>query len=212
LLVSPLPSQSSPLRRDSQGLRVCEFPENAFPGLSSLDLSLLSRVFRFRRRCSLFLPVRAATASFAVSFPFDVFLVGGSHLSPKGYHPLGYVASSAFHTLSRSFSALYLPALFHAGPVLGVSPFRVLRRSLSIPLFRASLPSCGLQILLPAVSVGLNSWAFLGVPFFEPTIFLIRRSEVPVPLQGFSPRERLFFPPKLFICNGNPRPSWAFSS
>jgi hypothetical protein len=81
------------------------------------------------------------------SFPYDVFPVVGSHLPPEAYHSSGYVASSAFRTLSRLFSARYLPALFHAGPAHGVSPFRVLRRPQSDPLFRASLPSCGLRAL-----------------------------------------------------------------
>ena len=49
---------------------------------------------------------------------------GGQPLVP-GVPALGSVASSAFLTLSRPYSARHLPALFHAGAVLGVVPFRV---------------------------------------------------------------------------------------
>jgi hypothetical protein len=53
--------------------------------------------------------------------PSDVFPVRGSH-SPWGYQPQ-VRALSAFLTLSGPYSASHLPALFHAGPALGVSPF-----------------------------------------------------------------------------------------
>jgi hypothetical protein len=62
------------------------------------------------------------TASLAVSFPYDVFPDMGSHIPPRVYHARGYGAFSAFLTLSRLSSAHDLPALFHAGPVLGVFP------------------------------------------------------------------------------------------
>jgi hypothetical protein len=101
------------------------------------------------------------------SFPFGVFLVVGSHLTPKVYLSLGSVASSAFRTLSRPFSTRYLPALFRAGPAHGVSPFRVLRRPQSGWLFRASLPSCGLRALIFAVSTGLESVSFPRSPTFS---------------------------------------------
>jgi hypothetical protein len=41
---------------------------------------------------------------------------------------------------------------------------------------------------------------------------MIRRLSEPVPLQGFNPCGRLFFPSELFARNGKPRPSWAFAS
>jgi hypothetical protein len=65
---------------------------------------------------------RQATTSHAVPFPFGVFPVAASYLPPRGYQPLGYGAFSAFRTLSRPSSAHHLPALFHAGPALGVYP------------------------------------------------------------------------------------------
>jgi hypothetical protein len=101
------------------------------------------------------------------SFPFGVFPVVGSHLTPKVYHSLGSVASSAFRALSRLFSTRYLPALFHAGPAHGVSPFRVLRRPQSSGLFRASLPSCGLRAPISAVPIGLESVSFPRSPTFS---------------------------------------------
>ena len=53
--------------------------------------------------------------------PFGVFLPTGSH-SPRGSALWVTGAFPAFHTLSRLSSTHYLPALFHAGPALGVSP------------------------------------------------------------------------------------------
>lgn len=52
--------------------------------------------------------------------PLRRFPVRGQPLSSRGYQPPGSGASSAFRTLSRLSSAHELPALFHAGPVLGV--------------------------------------------------------------------------------------------
>lgn len=174
---------------------------------------LLSRVFRFRRRCGL-VPFRAECRNCLPcgSFPFGVFPVVGSHLTPKVYHSLGSVASSAFRALSRPYSARYLPALFHAGPALGVSPFRVLRRPQSDPLFRASLPSCGSRALISTASIGLESVSFPRSLTFSSRSLMIRRLSELVPLQGFNPCGRLLFPPELFVQDGNSRPSWASSS
>lgn len=55
--------------------------------------------------------------------PFDVFPVAGSHFFP-GLPLPGYGAFSTFRTSSRPSSTRYLPALFHAGPTLGVPPRR----------------------------------------------------------------------------------------
>jgi hypothetical protein len=74
--------------------------------------------------------------------PLRRFPSCGQSLTSRGYHFPGYVAFSAFLTLSRPFSTHCLPALFHAGPALGVSPSGSLtpRRG---QLSRAFLPSCG---------------------------------------------------------------------
>jgi hypothetical protein len=77
------------------------------------------------------------------SLPLRRFPVRGQPLTSRGYQPPGYGAFSAFLTLSRLSSAHGLPALFHAGPVLGVLPSRVDFRSRSRVLFRKPLPSCG---------------------------------------------------------------------
>jgi hypothetical protein len=77
------------------------------------------------------------------SLPLRRFPVRGQPHSSRGYQPPGSGAFSAFLTLSRLSSAHGLPALFHAGPVLGVLPFKVYFRSRSRAFFRRPLPSCG---------------------------------------------------------------------
>ena len=54
--------------------------------------------------------------------PLRRFPDNGQLHTPEGYQPSGYDAFSAFHTLSRLSSTRCLPAIFHAGPALGVSP------------------------------------------------------------------------------------------
>jgi hypothetical protein len=54
--------------------------------------------------------------------PLRRFPGNGQLPTPRVYHTRGYDTFSAFLTLSRLSSAQILPALFHAGPVLGVSP------------------------------------------------------------------------------------------
>jgi hypothetical protein len=66
----------------------------------------------------------------------------GSHL-PQAFQFLGFGTFSAFLTLSRSSSAHHLPALFHAGPALGVTPFRADFLLRSCTFFRTPMPSCG---------------------------------------------------------------------
>lgn len=75
------------------------------------------------------------------SLPFGVFPERGSH-SPRGYQPR-VRALSAFLTLSGLFSASPLPALFRAGPALGVSPFGADLHPQSRAPSRTPLPSCG---------------------------------------------------------------------
>jgi hypothetical protein len=76
----------------------------------------------------------------------------GQPLGSRSNQLPGYGASSAFRTLSRLFSALSLPALFHAGPVLGVLPFKVDSHPRSRTLSQAPLPSCGWSVFLASVS------------------------------------------------------------
>jgi hypothetical protein len=64
-----------------------------------------------------------AAASLAVSSPSTFSRQRAATYLPR-LPALGYGAFSAFLTLSRPSSAPCLPALFHAGPALGVFPFR----------------------------------------------------------------------------------------
>jgi hypothetical protein len=160
------------------------FPLSAFRSSPESDRHVAAAVFTlFRSNIRNCLPCGF--------FPFDVFPTSGSHLSPRGNHPLGYVAFSAFLTLSRLCSTRGLPAMFHAGPALGVSPSRVLRHSQSDRLSRAYQPSCGSQTFLFTVSTGFGS---VGVPRTIPRIPAGLSDAVtsrPAPLQGFFPCEQL---------------------
>jgi hypothetical protein len=125
---------------------VCQFDLAA---LSSSSLSFPSRVFRPFRPLSLssqLPPLR--------SLPLRRFPDRGQPLSPGGTTPR-YVALSAFRTLSGLFSDRCLPALFHAGPVLGVSSFRAVFRPQSIqPLDLLAL--LRLAARFPAASIFLR--------------------------------------------------------
>lgn len=120
----------------------CQVPER-FDSLklSSLSLSLLSRVFHSSAAASdnLKRVVSNTTASHVVSSPSTFSQQWVATLS-QDYHILS-CAFSVFHTLSRLYSTHYLSALFHADPVHGVQPFRVNLRPESDPSFRISLPS-----------------------------------------------------------------------
>jgi hypothetical protein len=95
-------------------------------GFSSLSLSLLSRVFHSVAVAALsFLQDPNQQLPLLQFSPLRRFPNNGQLLTPEGYQPSGYVAFSAFLTLSRLSSARRLPALFHAGPALGVLPSRV---------------------------------------------------------------------------------------
>jgi hypothetical protein len=73
-------------------------------------------------------------------------------LIPRGTIPR-VRALSAFLTLSGLYSTRHLPALFHAGPALGVAPFKAEIHSRSRTSSRRSLPSCGLPTVRPPSQV-----------------------------------------------------------
>jgi hypothetical protein len=132
-------------------------------------------------------------------FPFGVFPKVGSYLPPEKNHFPGYVAFSAFLTLSRLYSTHFLPALSHTGPTFGVSLSRVLRRPQIDSLSRASLPSCGFQATGGYRNNRAGHCKFLGVPASHPVRpFSLRPRPVFAPLQGFAPCGRLFFTLDLF--------------
>jgi hypothetical protein len=90
--------------------------------------------------------------------PLQRFLDRGQPLTSRGYHSSGYVASSAFRTLSRLFSARGPPALFHAGPALGV--FSLQGPSASVERFAFSGISSLLWFFLSSIlrRIGLAGW------------------------------------------------------
>jgi hypothetical protein len=126
-----------------------------FPGLPSRNLSLPSRVSITRK------PPGEGPRSDVIRLPPMRFLPlrripgTGQPLLP-GIPLPGSGASSAFLTLARLSSAQHLPALFHAGPARGVSPFRADFHSQSRTFFRRPIPSCGwsvnlrYRVLIPA--------------------------------------------------------------
>jgi hypothetical protein len=114
--------------------------------------------------------------------PLRRFPGAGQPLIP-GIPLPGYGASSAFLTLSRLSSAQHLPALFHAGPALGVAPFKAEFHLQSRTFSRRPIPSCGwsvnlrFRVLLPAsvlASAEAEAATFMG--FCLPRGFtLVRR-------------------------------------
>jgi len=121
--------------------------------------------------------------------PLRRFPVRGQPLSSRGYQPPGSGAFSAFLTLSRPSSAHGLPALFHAGPVLGVLPSRADFHSQSRTFSRRPLPSCGWFALVPRC-FGLPGYVdALGCAHYPRPTFAKQRSRERTPLQGLAPRE-----------------------
>jgi len=120
-------------------------------------------------------------------FPFDVFPASGSYLFLEGTS-LQVRALSAFLTLSGLSSARGLPALFHAGPALGVFPFRVVfTRRAALPLGRSCPPEVGWYRRFR-----LDGRASSGPGVPESRIGRLsrrRRVSIPAPLQGFAPCE-----------------------
>jgi len=110
-------------------------------------------------------------------------------------------ALSAFRTLSGLCSARRLPALFHAGPAHGVSPFRDDLHPQSRASSRTPLPSCGWPtILAPSRPPRLprapgDARARLG------RLSRRRRFRPPAPLQGLAPCE---WPCRRADCSGQP--------
>jgi len=155
---------------------------------SSLDLSLPSRAPLHRRRrlrgCPhrrlpplRFLPLRRLPGT------GQLLILGGTSLQVR--------ALSAFLTLAGPSSARVLPALFHAGPALGVHPFRVDLHSQSRAPSRTPLPSWGWRVFL---APSRPPWPRQGPG--KPLCCLgrlsrRRRFRRPVPLQGIAPCERL---------------------
>jgi hypothetical protein len=129
-------------------------------GRSSLGLSLPSRARLHCRRRLRGHPLRGFLP--CGSFPFGVFPVPGSY-SSRGVPILGYVPSQRFARSQGFFSARGLPALLHAGPALGVSPFRVefTRRAVR-PLGRRCPPGVGSS---PSYRPGFRGFfGLLGIP------------------------------------------------
>jgi len=156
-------------------------------GLSTHSLSLLSRVLQLWCR-RLGLPERRLPP--LRFLPLRRFPVRGQPLSSRGYQPSGSGAFSAFLTLSRLSSAHELPALFHAGPVLGVLPFRVCFHSRSCTFSRRSLPSCGWRVFV-LCCFGLPGYVTaLGCDQLSQAYLVEAASRKRAPLQGLAPRER----------------------
>jgi hypothetical protein len=125
---------------------------------------------------------------------------------------LGLVASSAFRTLSRLCSNRCLPALFHAGPALGVLPSGLISLA-GHWLFRAS---CPLVVGLP-VFVGAPAFRFAaGFLGDHPAKHLVK------PLRNTTqpglPHFRAFISARVCVSSRRirsrkrPQPSWAFPS
>jgi hypothetical protein len=151
------------------GLRFADLSEKiAFPGLSSLDLALLFRVPLHRCRRWRGEPrLRLPPLRF---LPLRRFPDPGQLLLPEGTS-FRLRALSAFLTLSGPCSARDLPALFHAGPALGVLPFRVDLHSQSRTSFRMPLPSWGSRLDVTAASTTLAAVG-IGVPLATTAVFL----------------------------------------
>jgi len=79
--------------------------------------------------------------SLEVCFPYSVFPARSSGIM-DGLATARPPAPPGFLNLLTLLSAPDLPALFHAGPALGVTPFRALLLSRSRTLSPAPLPSC----------------------------------------------------------------------
>jgi len=120
-------------------------------------------------------------------FPFDVFPATGSYFFLEGTS-LQVRALSAFLTLSGLSSARGLPALFHAGPALGVLPFRVeFTRRADRPLGW----SCPLEVgWNRRFRLGCRAPTGPGAPACcSGRLSRKRHVSVPAPLQGFAPCE-----------------------
>jgi hypothetical protein len=89
----------------------------SFSERSSRDLSLPSRVCTLWSRRAGFTLTRLPPTRFDSLRRFPGV---GQPLTPE-LPALGSVTFTAFLTLSRFYSARHLPALFHAGPALGIS-------------------------------------------------------------------------------------------
>jgi hypothetical protein len=122
------------------------------PRLSSHSLSLLSRVQQLWRHLGASLSGMLFQLPSLRFLPLRRFPDHGQLHNSRDYQASGYGTSSAFLTLSRFCSAHNLPALFHAGPVLEVAPFKVVTHSRSCARSHVPLPSCGFQDLLAADS------------------------------------------------------------
>jgi hypothetical protein len=152
-----------------RGLRFADPSEKiAFPGLSSLDLALPFRVLLHRCRRLRGEPhARLPPLRF---LPLRRFPDPGQLLLPE-VTSFRLHALSAFLTLSGPCSARDLPALFHAGPALGVLPFRVDLHSQSRTSSRMPLPSWGSRLDVTDASTALAA-SGIGVPLATMAVFL----------------------------------------
>lgn len=173
-------------------------------GVTSLDLSLLSRVLLPWRRCQ---KQSVWQLPLLRSLPLRRLPdVGQPHTSERN-HPLGYGAFSAFLTLARPSSAQHLPAILGLVPPMG------------FPLQGPS-STCGAAVF----SDGLAFLRFLTEPFLpQPSVVRsilgdaqlhsrpsVEATGFPVaPLQGFAPRKCRCLGPSFLNQAENNRPSWA---
>lgn len=110
LRYDPFPTVIRPLRNPLSGFRSpSEFHQRHTVGLTP-DAS---------QGCRRSLPTPPE-----VFVPFSVLGTAGSHLTPVGSQPTGYVAPSGFGALSTPCSPHSLPSLFHPGSAHGVFALR----------------------------------------------------------------------------------------
>ena len=134
----------------------------------------------------------SATASLAVSSP-TTFSRHWAATHLKGYQPLSFGAFSAFHTLSRLSSARRLPALFHAGSALGVSPSGSFH-SRSKSSFRTLFYPLAVSDSHGHCFNPLTNFGHLGRDrLLCETTFTNQRFARLALLQGFAPHECMFF-------------------
>jgi hypothetical protein len=183
------------LRSSSSRAVLYLFIDTAF----SLSLSLLSRVFDSFSRYSL------GVAPLLRSLPLRRLPGYAKPLTSHGYHPVCFVALSEFLTLSGLSSYRILPALFHAGPALGVPPSRTFSSCKSSPVSRL-LPSC---LSLPGFPLAPSPFFrsdFRSCPRFLKGLFLKQAFFLQARLQGLTLHSAVSLLRLLHLSQG-PQPS-----